>query len=60
MASYFTSSVVFSRAEGECKYSLQVINIAIFHGKFNKCLFYTSYSPVVSQDAAILALINGS
>ena len=23
-------------------------------------LFYTSYSPVVSQDAAILARINGS
>ena len=25
MASYFMSSVVFSRAEGECKYSLRLI-----------------------------------
>ena len=37
MASYFTSSVVFSRAEGECKYSLneeagykRIVNWPIF------------------------------
>ena len=48
MASYFRSSVVFSRAEGECKYS-------VISG-----LIYISYSPVVSQDAAILAPINVS
>ena len=31
MASYSMSSVVLSRAEGECKYSLRVKYIAIFH-----------------------------
>ena len=57
MASYFTSSVVFSRTEGECKYSLRepYSTTSVISG-----LFYTSYSPVVSQDAAILAPINGS
>ena len=58
MASYLMSSVVFSRAEGECKYSeitWPYSTTSVISG-----LFYTSYSPVVSQDAAILARISGS
>ena len=62
MASYFMSSVVFSRAEGECKYSCRshgstwpYSTTSVISG-----LFYTSYSPVVSEDASILARISGS
>ena len=29
MASYFMSSVVFSRAEGECKYSVESLGTAL-------------------------------
>ena len=67
MASYFMSSVVFSRAEGECKYSLRVkiqltseITWPYSTTSVISGLFYTSYSPVVSQDAAIPARISGS
>ena len=52
MASYFMSSVVFSRAEGECKIQLtSEITWPYSTTSVISGLFYTSYSPVVSQDA---------
>ena len=60
MASYFMSSIVFSRAEGECMYFTSEITWPYSTTSVISGLFYTSFSPVVSQDASILARISGS
>ena len=61
MASYFMSSVVFftSRRRVQIQLTSEITwpysTTSVISG-----LFYTSYSPVVSQDASILARISGS